>query len=227
MGEPLEMARRRHGVTVEVGDECENLDENVSLKWIMQERDAVAKGMRSWTEPRSLARKEASLSGEEVDEEPRGGVDDTDVKGWELWLRQHAVIPPESGRKFAWDLFIILLVLYNAVIIPVYFGFLFKPPAAQQVLDTIVDCFFGVDIVLSFRTGYIREDGIMVVDTRMIARKYLRGWFAIDFLATFPFEVFVNAVGGGGSEDATTTLQIVGALKCVRLLRLGRIFKML
>ena len=36
-------------------------------------------------------------------------------------------------------------------------------------------------IALNFFTGYVRDiDATLVVDKRMIAANYLRGWFAVD-----------------------------------------------
>lgn len=85
------------------------------------------------------------------------------------------------------------------------------------VVDTIVDVSFWIDLVLNFFTTY-EYKGHYVLSYRQIARNYLHGWFLIDFLATFPWEV---------TASSATTVALFKALKCFRLLRLNRLFKFL
>jgi hypothetical protein len=37
-------------------------------------------------------------------------------------------------------------------------------------------------------------DSILVTDLRRIARTYMRGWFGLDFLASFPFDNIIIAI---------------------------------
>jgi general stress protein CsbA len=64
---------------------------------------------------------------------------------------------------------------------------------ARQVCTVL----FVVDLFASFLTRYAdtRSDWV-VTDHGMIARRYLRGWFIIDFVAAAPLEVLVG--GGAG-----------------------------
>lgn len=71
----------------------------------------------------------------------------------------------------------------------------------------------------------------------MIARAYLRGWFALDALAVFPFElVITSASGGGGGGLAgggaaggvdTKNLRLIAFCKAPRLLRLSKVLRTL
>lgn len=42
----------------------------------------------------------------------------------------------------------------------------------------------------------------MVTDHKLIAMRYLKGWFVVDLLATFPVDYIVRAVEVRGSERA-------------------------
>ena len=57
--------------------------------------------------------------------------------------------------------------------------------------DLAVDSLFFIDMLLNFRTSYLK-DGELIVSPSKIAKNYLKGWFAIDFLSAVPFDLIVN-----------------------------------
>lgn len=80
-----------------------------------------------------------------------------------------------------------------------------------------------LDILINFRTSYLNElTGAEVVNLKAIAKKYLKGRFLVDFLASIPVEIFTYMFVGG-SKDNTFVLQMFGLLKLVRVLRLSRL----
>ena len=76
-----------------------------------------------------------------------------DFEGLSTIARRKRIILPTSTFRGFWDWFIIVLVLYNAVSIPLEIGFETSTPLAQQVVDVFVDVFFITDIVINFRTA--------------------------------------------------------------------------
>lgn len=54
-----------------------------------------------------------------------------------------------------------------------------------------MDCFFIVDVFINFNTGFYRK-GVVVMKRREIVFNYLRTWFILDFLASFPYSWFIN-----------------------------------
>ena len=94
----------------------------------------------------------------------RTRVTDVDLQEKKPWY----IILPSSHWKQAWDIVIVLLVLYNAFMIPLLMGFsdpsctsadcvsgegflnAFNPIWA--IVDYITDGFFWVDIILNFFT---------------------------------------------------------------------------
>ena len=51
-----------------------------------------------------------------------------------------------------------------------------------------------MDIILNFCTGYIKDsgEGDIVLDPKVIRIHYLKTWFVIDLLSTFPFDLILN-----------------------------------
>ena len=71
-----------------------------------------------------------------------------------------------------------ILATFNVFVIPLDVGF--SPESFQtfffKFLNFIIDAFFFIDIIVSFRTTYINErTGAEVRDVKMIGRHYLRG----------------------------------------------------
>jgi len=49
------------------------------------------------------------------------------------------------------------------------------------------DIFFIVDLFLNFRTA-ILDDGELIQEPKQVARKYAKTWFAVDLIATIPYD---------------------------------------
>ena len=119
-----------------------------------------------------------------------------------------------------------------------------------EMLNYVVFFVFLVGMVLQFFQPY-RESylvgGARVKNHRKIAIRYLRSWFALDFISTMPYELVANLAmygsfrpstnlgvdaaasdgSGGGTSvvvlKASTTLRLLRLLRIMRLLKLGRV----
>lgn len=80
------------------------------------------------------------------------------------------------------------------------------------MIDSFTDFMFLIDIFLSFFTSYYDEDYNLIDDRRVITRKYLRGWFIIDFFSIIPFNII---------------LEQSNYHKLVRLARIGKMYKLI
>ncbi|RTG82397.1 potassium voltage-gated channel Eag-related subfamily H member 5 [Schistosoma bovis] len=81
------------------------------------------------------------------------------------------------------------------------------------VVDSIVDVIFFIDIVLNFHTTFVGPNGEVISDATIIRINYLKGWFIVDVLSCLPYD--------------STISSLFGALKVVRLLRIGRVTRKL
>ena len=81
--------------------------------------------------------------------------------------------------------------------------------------------FFIADVALQFNKGF-SEKGTLVLHRPTIVRSYIRTWFLLDVLASFPY----SWVTGGGSASSRAP-QLLRLLKFVRFLRVLRILRFL
>ena len=54
--------------------------------------------------------------------------------------------------------------------------------------NVFIDILFFIDIVVCFRTTYIDDAGVEINDPRLIAKRYIKGDFFVDFFATIPID---------------------------------------
>lgn len=88
------------------------------------------------------------------------------------------------------------------------------------VVEYIIMVIFLLDIIANFNTAYVDPDTETMVQNRgVIALNYLKAWFWVDALSTFPFDLVASSASQSGSN--------ISALRAIRALRLFRIFKLL
>lgn len=133
-------------------------------------------------------------------------------------LNWHSIHPHGRFRQ-CWDIFNFVLIIYSSLVIPFRLGFDYTPAFAAKVIEYIVDGFFGIDIVFNFCTGLESKDKSISYDKKVIARDYVTGWFWIDFISFFPWEVFAER------RQESTLPQLFKILRLPRLLRLLRMFR--
>ena len=115
-------------------------------------------------------------------------ADDTDVDAEiarNLW-KHHRMLPPNSVFKHYWDILILLFVLYYALLIPLQLAYELRTNVG---LEIFIDFLFMFDILVNFRTTFYDEDNQIVLDTKVVARRYLRTWFGVDLVASMPYNL--------------------------------------
>jgi hypothetical protein len=115
------------------------------------------------------------------------------------WIIRH-----NGNFRMRWDLFVILLTIWNCLSIPFFFAFTTPESVVLEVLDymignkpyitiTNIDMLFLFDMIFNFFTTYVnRKTNTEVSERKKIVFNYLfKGRFFIDLLATTPFDLFV------------------------------------
>ena len=70
----------------------------------------------------------------------------------------------------------------------------------------------------------------LIVDKKMITRKYLFKWFPIDLIGSIPWEIIFRIITAVSGENDASDVQVVSLLrllKAPKLLRIGRLVKVL
>ena len=126
-----------------------------------------------------------------------------------------------------WDLYVMLLALWNCISLPFEVAFEPEKTKLYEAGERFIDICFLIDIILAFRTTYVnKKTGFEVLDSKLIAKHYVSSsQFWIDLLATIPFDDLYKIFAGGSEEGGQ--VKLLGLLKLVRLLRLGRIIRYL
>ncbi|KAG6639334.1 hypothetical protein CIPAW_10G092300, partial [Carya illinoinensis] len=136
-------------------------------------------------------------------------------------LRRY-IVSPFSPRYRAWEMLLVVLVIYSAWICPFEFAFLPYKQDALFVFDNIVNGFFAIDIILTFFVAYLDSHSYLLVDDpKKIAVRYISTWFIFDVCSTAPFQpislLFTNHSGELG-------FKLLNMLRLWRLRRVSSLF---
>jgi len=127
------------------------------------------------------------------------------------------LIHPDSWYKKAWNGLMAFLLMYTAIIIP--FRTAFEEPIYWDFwtsFEFILDFCFLTDMLVTLCSSYYRDDtGELVQNRKEITLAYMRSWFLVDLVSSFPFSL-LDVLSSDSSSYNTTT----------RLTRLSRLYKL-
>lgn len=144
-----------------------------------------------------------------------------EVQRVRLRLSNKQALEPQSKYMRRWDGVTFAALIFTAVVTPVEVAFTNSGRIKSHeipifVINRVVDAVFLTDMVMQFFVAYHTKSGILVKSRRLIAIRYLRGWFAIDCISSLPFDLLTFYVDG---------LSILKSLRLLRLLKLARIIR--
>lgn len=94
-------------------------------------------------------------------------------------------------------------------------------------VDTVVNYLFIVEFLLQFITA-VEYNGKIETKLTKIFVLYLSGWFLLDLLASFPFELLQELSTGGTDFSNTNSMARLSKLpRFYRLIRVVRLFRLL
>ncbi|KAK7245678.1 hypothetical protein RIF29_40526 [Crotalaria pallida] len=139
----------------------------------------------------------------------------------ETTLRKY-IISPFNPRYRAWEMLLVVLVIYSAWICPFEFSFLPYKPDMLFIVDNIVNAFFGIDIMLTFFVAYLDSHSYLLVDgPKKIAIRYLSTWFVFDVCSTVPFQTISLLIT---NHSGNLGFKLLNMLRLWRLRRVGSLF---
>ncbi|GBG00035.1 voltage-gated ion channel [Raphidocelis subcapitata] len=142
------------------------------------------------------------------------------------------IMLPDGQARSVWMQLQLAVAMYIIWVTPIRVGFNLPAEGTWFWVEGVIDVFFYIDLFLNFFVAF--EDpvtGEVIADQKRIAARYLKGWFTIDLLATFPVDYIVRAVEGtwlcslrGNCLWAATAN---GGVSAIRLLRVVRVFRII
>jgi hypothetical protein len=103
----------------------------------------------------------------------------------------------------------LLALLYVAYAVPLRVCFEVNVTTCSSwfFVDLLVDMYFIADVFMSFRTAYWAPNGVLVTKWRPIALQYLKGWFLIDAVSSFPLNYIILGQSYAESGSVPSTVR--------------------
>jgi hypothetical protein len=120
------------------------------------------------------------------------------------------------------------MLFFTCLVTPYRLAFYLEAadPLHWEIINGWVDISFTVDMILMFFTCNMHENGIDVNDNRKdLIKKYLVGWFPIDFLSVFPFEKLMTS--SGDYAGMVRIFRVSKLYKIVKIMRLIKVMKLM
>ncbi|CAJ1978364.1 unnamed protein product [Sphenostylis stenocarpa] len=135
---------------------------------------------------------------------------------------RRCIVSPFDPRYRAWEMLLIVFVVYSAWICPFEFAFLPYKQDTLFIIDNIVNAFFAIDIILTFFVAYLDNHSYLLVDDpKKIALRYISTWFIFDVCSTAPFQSISLLFTDHSSEIG---FKILNMLRLWRLRRVSSLF---
>ncbi|KAF4666887.1 Potassium voltage-gated channel sub H member 5 [Perkinsus olseni] len=147
----------------------------------------------------------------------------------ETLQRSECFVWPDSRFRRTWDLILLFLILYQAVTVPLLLAFPYiHLSGGYKLFEDVVTVFFLLDVLVNFCTGYQRPNGVIEMGAKEVALHYLKGWFLLDLLASFPYSWIITAAAGTDSAASRgpNLLRIIRVGRIARGLKLVRVLKL-
>mmetsp|Transcript_19889 Transcript_19889/g.36684 ORF Transcript_19889/g.36684 Transcript_19889/m.36684 type:complete len:648 (-) Transcript_19889:4500-6443(-) len=132
------------------------------------------------------------------------------------------LLSPNSPYLYIWNIIIGLLLIYTATLMP--YRIAFSDPVyfdAFTIFETVVDFLFIKDILVNCVTTYKTDKGVYEKSFRLIFLSYLKTWFIIDVVSSFPMGLVEYSMGLDPDKSNNK------ANRFARLARLPRLYKLL
>jgi len=138
------------------------------------------------------------------------------------WLASK-IARPHSPRTLAWDFSSCVFMFFDLCIIPMQ-AFDLPHSIVLDVMGWLTTIFWSCDVPMSFLAGY-HDGGVIELRPRVIARRYLRGWCALDI--TIVMVDWTSVFMGDASAGVAGVVRLGKISRIMHLLRVLRLFKML
>jgi voltage-gated potassium channel len=128
-----------------------------------------------------------------------------------------------SRYKTLWNLLVVLSVLVFSFVFSYRLTFhVYKSDLLYWTLIAI----FSIDVLINFNSS-LKIEHTVSTDRKTIARHYLKGWFTVDFITAFPFDVVVLMLIGIPEEQNHSLLYflLLQFITLIKLLKVKKITK--
>lgn len=143
---------------------------------------------------------------------------------------------PHQKFRLIWDMAGLLLILVDAVLLPLSLAWDVGIEPTDNVVGTWINCFsfflalifWSTDVLIQFNTGYY-HNGRLEMSRRRIAQHYTQTWLLFDILlisldvATAVYQFGMSESGGASVLRSMRALRVLRAFRLLRLLKMSRL----
>ena len=139
------------------------------------------------------------------------------------------LLTPNSRFKKCWNLLLVLLLTYTALVMPfriAFYDVVFWD--AWTILDFAIDGLFFLDICINFISVQVKSDGSLEIRHGKIVKSYLKGWFVLDLAACMPFsllDMFQSTSADNSANKYNNMLRLARLPRLYKLFRITRIIQ--
>ena len=142
----------------------------------------------------------------------------------QLWSRLQEPINPSGRFRLCWDVFLLVLVIADMIILPLQISFsVFGENSFYQFFCNIM---FIIDIGLNCRTGFYLQ-GDLITDQKEILRHYLRTWMIPDCISAFPFDLIESSQETASPTTGSNKPRFIRFFRILRLIKIVRALRFL
>jgi hypothetical protein len=138
---------------------------------------------------------------------------------------RRAIFSPEGEFIEKWDLIMLFLLAYTAVVTTYEIAFIEVSPISLSnglfVANRVVDFGFVCDIIINFNLAYYNEANMLITATARVRSNYLKGWFTLDIISMLPFGMLGELTG----DEKTKNMKSFRLIRLLRLIKLTRMLR--
>ncbi|KAK1938243.1 Potassium/sodium hyperpolarization-activated cyclic nucleotide-gated channel 2 [Phytophthora citrophthora] len=140
-------------------------------------------------------------------------------------LTHKYMLLPDSLFRYIWDLLLAITTVLLIWRVPYTIAFGDSDLWYWFAFNKITDAIYLFDVVLNFRTGYVKDTEV-IMDSRLVAKHYIKSWFIVDLIGSIPVEYIVSFNSTGiSSVERKAFKASVKYMKVPKLFRVARIIK--
>jgi len=141
------------------------------------------------------------------------------------------MIRQDNIYKRYFDALLLIFTVFAAIEVPLHLALQYPKTGWRLALGLLYPVIFSIDILVTFFTT-ITVNGEEVTSRREIARRYLRSWFIVDFIAATPFDLIFSEGWLSELSNAARSVRLfspryIRILLMVRMLRIYHILPFL
>lgn len=141
-----------------------------------------------------------------------------------VYMLPRGILHPNSVFLSIWNLLMILVLFYIAIISPFMLAFHDEVVwDSYFTIDVLIDFFFLADLFLTFSSAYYNEENQLVHSRKEIAWNYAKGWLVLDSFSSMPFGLIQAFLITNQSD----TSRLFRLSRIPKLMRLSRLIKMM